>query len=100
MIKSMTGYSRQNAEISLGALTIEVKTRNHRHCNVSVGLPPLLSQFEHPIKTAVRNHIHRGHAHVNIELSESEAESGSSSKVQPCLGKTVSSRTCRTPKRT
>ena len=87
MIKSMTGYSRQNAEISLGALTIEVKTRNHRHCNVSVGIPPLLSQFEHPIKTAVRNHIHRGHAHVNIELSESEAESGSRLRFNLALAK-------------
>ena len=87
MIKSMTGYSRQEAKTSLGALTVEVKTRNHRHCNVSVHIPPLLSRFEHPIRTAVQNRIRRGHAHVNIGLSESDAESSSHLRFNLALAK-------------
>ena len=72
MIKSMTGFSRKEANTTFGALTIEVKTWNHRHSNVSVRIPPLLSQFEHPIRTTVRSRIHRGQAQVTIDLSEND----------------------------
>jgi len=68
MIKSMTGYSREQAETSLGALTIELKTWNHRHSNVTVRLPPLFTRFEHCILSTVRSRIHRGQAQVTIDL--------------------------------
>jgi uncharacterized protein (TIGR00255 family) len=77
MIKSMTGYSRKEAETTFGTLTIEVKTWNHRHCNVSARIPPLLSQFEHVVQTTVRNRIHRGQAQVKIELSDNDTDSSS-----------------------
>lgn len=77
MIKSMTGYSRKEGYTAFGTLTIEVKTWNHRHSNVSIRIPPPLSQLEHPIRTAVRNRIQRGHAQVSIELSENDTNSGS-----------------------
>lgn len=83
----MTGYSRKEGCTTFGTLTIEVKTWNHRHSNVSVRIPPLLSQFEHPIRTAVRNRIHRGQAQVNIELSENDTESGSHLKFNLALAK-------------
>ena len=87
MIKSMTGYSRKEANTTFGALTIEAKTWNHRHSNVSVRIPPLLSQFEHPIRTTVRSRIHRGHAQVTIELSEIDTESGSHLKFNLALAR-------------
>ena len=77
MIKKHDGYSRKEAETTFGTLTIEVKTWNHRHCNVIVRTPSLLSQFEHSIQTAVRRRIHRGQAQVNIELSENDTDSSS-----------------------
>ena len=87
MIKSMTGYSRKEGHTAFGTLTIEAKTWNHRHSNVSVRIPPLLSQFEHPIRTAVRNRIYRGQAQVNLELSESDAESSSHLRFNLALAK-------------
>ena len=87
MIKSMTGYSRKEGHTTFGTLTIEVKTWNHRHSNVSVRIPPLLSQFEHPIRTAVRNRIHRGQAQVNIELSENDTDSASHLKFNLALAR-------------
>ena len=87
MIKSMTGYSRKEGPTNFGTLTIEVKTWNHRHSNVSVRIPPLLSQFEHSIRTVVRNRIHRGHAQVNIEHSENGTDSGSHLKLNLALAK-------------
>ncbi len=87
MIKSMTGYSRKEANTTFGALTIEVKTWNHRHSNVSVRIPPLLSQFEHPIRTTVRSRIHRGQAQVTIELSENDTQSGSHLKFNLALAR-------------
>ena len=100
MIKSMTGYSRKEANTTFGALTIEAKTWNHRHSNVSVRIPPLLSQFEHPIRTTVRSRIHRGHAQVTIEHSEIDTAIGFPPKVQPRLSAAISSGSCRNPKRT
>ena len=87
MIKSMTAYSRKEGYTSFGTLTIEVKTWNHRHSNVSVRLPPLLSQFDHPIRTAVRNRIHRGQAQVSIELSKNDSDTGSHLKFNLALAR-------------
>ena len=69
----MTGYSRHDSETALGRLTIELKAWNHRHSNITVRLPSLLSQFEHRILSAVRHHVHRGQAQVGVELSENDS---------------------------
>ena len=87
MIKSMTGYSRQEAETSLGALTIELKTWNHRHSNVTVRLPSLLSRFEHRILSVVRSRVHRGQAQVTVELVENGIDSNSRLALDLALAK-------------
>ena len=68
MIKSMTGYSRRETEATFGKLVIEVKSWNHRYCNVTVRTPDLLSRFEHRIQNAIRNRIPRGQIQVSVEL--------------------------------
>lgn len=68
MIKSMTGYSRRETEATFGKLVIEIKSWNHRYCNVTVRTPDLLSRFEHRIQNAIRNRIPRGQIQVSVEL--------------------------------
>ena len=91
MIKSMTGYSRQEAEIPLGVLTIELKAWNHRHSNVAVRLPPLLSRFEHRILSTVRSRVHRGQAQVTVELVANGTDSNSRLALDLALAKQYSS---------
>ena len=81
MIKSMTGYSRHEAETTFGKLVIEIKSWNHRYCNVTVRTPDLLSRFEHRIQNAIRNRIPRGQIQVSVEL----AADASTSNQRPVL---------------
>ncbi|WP_307335210.1 YicC/YloC family endoribonuclease [Caldalkalibacillus uzonensis] len=67
-MRSMTGYGRQEAVIGDLRLTIEVKSVNHRFCEVSVRTPKVLSQFEEAIKKCVTRHIQRGRVEVYIHL--------------------------------
>jgi uncharacterized protein (TIGR00255 family) len=72
MIKSMTGYSRREAETDFGKLIVEIKSWNHRYCNIVVRLPEILSRFEHQVYAAVKNRIARGQIQATIELGEGE----------------------------
>lgn len=75
MIQSMTGYSRHEAETAFGKLIIEIKSWNHRYCNVTVRLPDLLSRFEHRIQSIIRNRVSRGQLHALIELARDTSSS-------------------------
>lgn len=71
----MTGYSRHEAETTFGDLVIEIKSWNHRYCNVTVRAPELLSRFEHQIQSAIRNRVTRGQIQASIELTTDTATS-------------------------
>ncbi len=70
MIRSMTGYSRHRAETAFGQLVIELKSWNHRYCNVTVRTSELLSRFENRIQSAIRNRIPRGQIQATVELGK------------------------------
>ena len=74
MIKSMTGYGRQEAETPLGTLVIELKAWNHRYCNVTVRLPTLLSRFEHQVQNLIRSRIPRGQVQATVELIQNGSD--------------------------
>ncbi|EGL82613.1 Conserved hypothetical protein CHP00255 [Caldalkalibacillus thermarum TA2.A1] len=67
-MRSMTGYGRQETVIGDLRCTIEVKSVNHRFCEVSVRMPKALSQYEEAIKKCVTSQIQRGRIEVYIHL--------------------------------
>lgn len=68
MIKSMTGYGRSEASDDRRRVTAELRSVNHRYCDVSVHMPRKYSFAEDAVKKAVKKEIHRGKIDVNITV--------------------------------
>lgn len=71
MIKSMTGYGTATVQTETGrSYTIEIKSVNHRYCDVNVKLPGKLSFLEQDIKKLVKDRFSRGRFDAYIALDE------------------------------
>lgn len=66
MIKSMTGYGRYENQNEDAKLIVEIKSVNHRYCDISIRLPKSLNAFEHDIRNQVRAGVSRGKIDVYI----------------------------------
>lgn len=71
MIKSMTGYGTATVQAESGrSYSIEVKSVNHRYCDVHAKLPGKLSFLEHDLKRAVKDRFQRGRFDMYVSLDE------------------------------
>lgn len=70
MIKSMTGFGR--SEISTGErrIVVEMKSVNHRFCDINIKMPKKLSFFETTIRTYLKKYIERGKVDVFITYED------------------------------
>ncbi|MGM7701112.1 YicC/YloC family endoribonuclease [Pseudalkalibacillus sp. Hm43] len=68
MIKSMTGFGRAVVEEEQYSITTEIRSVNHRFCEIQVRLPRQLSIIEDKIKRCVNEYINRGKADVWISI--------------------------------
>jgi uncharacterized protein (TIGR00255 family) len=68
MIRSMTGYSRVRREESDFALTVSVKSVNHRFLDLQFRLPAGLDSLEIPIRRLIKERVARGHLEVQVGL--------------------------------
>ncbi len=76
MIYSMTGYGKGEAQQDDVTVTVEIKTVNHRHIDISVKLPRSFMNFENGVRKKIGQSLGRGKVdvYVNYELStESQA---------------------------
>ncbi|MFZ5923871.1 MAG: YicC/YloC family endoribonuclease [Bacillota bacterium] len=70
MPNSMTGYGRGTRAGSGLAITVEVRSTNHRYRDISVRLPRELSEFEDRVRFLVAQGLARGHVDVAVALEE------------------------------
>lgn len=71
MIKSMTGYGTATLQTEAGrSYTVEVKSVNHRYCDVHVKVPGKLSFLEHDCKKIVKNRFQRGRFDLYLSFDE------------------------------
>ena len=77
MIKSMTGYGRGEASADGRTVTAEIKSVNHRYCEVSVRLPSRYAFAEESIKSIVKHHAGRGKIDVVIGFASTNEEDAS-----------------------
>jgi uncharacterized protein (TIGR00255 family) len=70
MIKSMTGYGRANRE----ALTIELRSVNHRYLDVSVRTPRSYNFLEEPLKSLAAKFAGRGKLEIGVSVDNIAAE--------------------------
>ena len=74
MVRSMTGYGIGQRVVSLGRVTAEARSNNHRYLDISLKLPKKLSPFETRIKEMVKAHFSRGRFDISIEMDSGERD--------------------------
>ena len=68
MIKSMTGFGSSEYSDEKRSVTAEVRSVNHRYCDVSVKMPRRYSFAEEALKKAVKEILSRGKIDVSISV--------------------------------
>lgn len=66
MIKSMTGFGRAEASGSKRNIVVEMRSVNHRYCDITVKMPRRYAFAEESIKTEVKRIIKRGKLDVSV----------------------------------
>jgi len=69
MIYSMTGFGRSEYADENCKITVEIKSVNHRYCDISVKLPRIISRFEPEIRKCIKKYAERGKIDVYISYS-------------------------------
>ncbi len=69
MIKSMTGYGRREGTWIGGAVVVEVRAVNHRHCEIVTRMPRILSVLDEELKRSIQARCARGRIELTVSLS-------------------------------
>jgi uncharacterized protein (TIGR00255 family) len=80
LIRSMTGYGSAELERNGHRLTAEMRSVNHRFCEVSLRAPKVVSLFEDRIRQLIADRFSRGKFNLTITWSGA-SESGEELKV-------------------
>jgi len=72
MIRSMTGYGRAESTGARTILTVECKSVNHRHLDVSLKLPRVLAAFEADARRLIQASVQRGRVDVSTTVTTAE----------------------------
>jgi len=70
MIKSMTGFGRGKIEDDGKELMVEIKTVNHRYCDIYIKMPRQISFMEDKVREIIRKNISRGKVDVYISYDD------------------------------
>ena len=65
-IQSMTGFGRAIKRSSVGSVTVELRSTNHRYLEVEQRLPNGMSALQGALSELLRQHIHRGRIDVSV----------------------------------
>ncbi|PKM50647.1 MAG: YicC family protein [Firmicutes bacterium HGW-Firmicutes-7] len=70
MIKSMTGFGRGEFEKDKRKITVEMKSVNHRYCEVNVRMPRKLGFLENEVRSYVKQKLSRGKIDIFISYED------------------------------
>lgn len=73
MLKSMTGFGHHEQTRDGVTVTVEIRTVNHRYCDVSLRMPKQLNYFEDRVRAAIASRITRGKVDVFVTLDTQTA---------------------------
>ncbi len=77
MINSMTGFGRCEQTDGERKVIVEIKSVNHRYCDINIKMPKALNFFEPQIRTLVKEYAQRGK--IEIYITYEDARQGKSS---------------------
>src|SRR5690349_6229670 len=69
MVRSMTGFGRGEASGDAIAVSVEARSVNHRHLDVALRLPRVLTEFELEARRLVQTRLERGRVDVTVQLT-------------------------------
>ena len=88
-VRSMTGFATADGETSDGrAVSVTVKSVNHRHFDLQLRLPMGCDALEAPLRALVKEHCRRGHVELMLTLTKA-ACAPSLALDEPLLAATV-----------
>lgn len=70
MIKSMTGFGRAESVTEDRKIVIEMKSVNHRYCDINIKMPKKLNFFETAIRNYLKSYIGRGKVDIFITYED------------------------------
>ncbi|WP_456275550.1 YicC/YloC family endoribonuclease [Bacillus sp. AK128] len=68
MLTSMTGFGRVHKQFSNYSITVEMKSVNHRFCEVTIRIPRQMMLVEEKIKKIIHTYIQRGRVEVFVSI--------------------------------
>jgi uncharacterized protein (TIGR00255 family) len=71
-VESMTGYGSAEGDSFLGSVSVEVRSVNHRFCDITIKLPRRLYPFEGRIKESIKSRFSRGRIDMTVRLDSTE----------------------------
>ena len=66
MVKSMTGFGRAEVSDEKRNIVCEIRSVNHRYCDINVRMPRRYSFAEEKVKSAIKETVNRGKLDVSI----------------------------------
>ena len=69
MVRSMTGYGQGEVQAPGGACAVEVRSLNHRYCEIAVKTPRGFAALENRIRETVRSRFARGRFDVHVTVN-------------------------------
>jgi uncharacterized protein (TIGR00255 family) len=70
MIRSMTGYSKAQAEEGGYSVSVSIRSTNHRFLDIQVHFPSALESMDPLLRRLIKNHIQRGHVEVTVGFEQ------------------------------
>jgi len=75
MLRSMTGFGHDERTRDGVGVTVEIRTVNHRYCDIYLRMPKQLNCFEDRVRAAISSQITRGKIDVFVTLDSQTADS-------------------------
>ncbi|TFE02705.1 YicC/YloC family endoribonuclease [Jeotgalibacillus salarius] len=75
MTKSMTGFGRGTSRQALLAVTVEIKSVNHRFHECTVKMPRMYAETEEKVKKVISSYIKRGKVDVYVSVESEKPNS-------------------------
>ena len=69
VIRSMTGYGRAEGRYKTAPIVVEVRSVNHRHCEVVTRLPKSMQRHEERFRKQVQDRLSRGRIDVSMSFN-------------------------------
>ena len=76
MIRSMTGYGAAEVSTEAGRLSAEIRSVNHRFCEISLRLPRSIAGLEASVRQHLTDRLSRGKINLTVAWEGYEEEAG------------------------